>query len=165
MPLCAAVVFSPLESALARGRGVEDSFNSVAAASLTGILYKSTGTHIHIHNTCTCINQLLFPQVSTCIHVPVPVEQWREEDGRDMYQYQWNSGGVKMELSLVLHEPLHPNWLLPTHLQPTSSPLVIWKPYKKTFSKCHSALSVKPRAQCSIFQPPTLKLYTINCGY
>ena len=39
----AALLFSPLESALARGRGVEDSLNSVAAAAVTGVLYRSTG--------------------------------------------------------------------------------------------------------------------------
>ncbi|CAI8053504.1 Mitochondrial import inner membrane translocase subunit tim23, partial [Geodia barretti] len=37
-----ALLFSPLESALAKGRGVDDSLNTVAAATLTGVLYRST---------------------------------------------------------------------------------------------------------------------------
>ena len=44
--VCAALIFSPLESVLARGRGVEDSLNSVAAATLTGVLYRSTGVYV-----------------------------------------------------------------------------------------------------------------------
>ena len=42
--MSAALLFSPLESALAKGRGVDDSLNTVAAATLTGVLYRSTGT-------------------------------------------------------------------------------------------------------------------------
>ena len=40
---CVALLYSPLESLVARNRGVDDSLNSVAAATLTGILYRSTG--------------------------------------------------------------------------------------------------------------------------
>ena len=38
-----ALIYSPLESVIAHSRGVEDSLNSVAAATVTGALYKSTG--------------------------------------------------------------------------------------------------------------------------
>ncbi|XP_003385589.1 PREDICTED: mitochondrial import inner membrane translocase subunit tim23-like [Amphimedon queenslandica] len=37
-----ALMYSPLCSALAHYRGVDDSINSIAAASITGLLYKST---------------------------------------------------------------------------------------------------------------------------
>ena len=50
--MSAALLFSPLESALAKGRGVDDSLNTVAAATLTGVLYRSTGT---IYCMCVCV--------------------------------------------------------------------------------------------------------------
>lgn len=38
-----ALMYSPLESTIAHYRGKEDNFNSIAAATITGLLYKSTG--------------------------------------------------------------------------------------------------------------------------
>ena len=38
-----ALMYSPLETAIGRIRGVEDNSNSIAAAGITGLLYKSTG--------------------------------------------------------------------------------------------------------------------------
>lgn len=38
-----ALIYSPLESVIGHYRGEEDSLNSVAAATLTGVMYKSTG--------------------------------------------------------------------------------------------------------------------------
>ena len=42
-----ALMYSPLESLIGHYRGEQDSVNSVAAATLTGVIYKSTG------NVCT----------------------------------------------------------------------------------------------------------------
>lgn len=42
-----ALIYSPLCSALAHYRGVDDNINSIAAASVTGLLYKSTGNGCH----------------------------------------------------------------------------------------------------------------------
>ena len=39
-------MYSPLESTLANFRGKEDSLNSILAASITGVLYKSTGERV-----------------------------------------------------------------------------------------------------------------------
>jgi len=36
-------MYSPLESLIGHYRGEQDSMNSVAAATLTGVIYKSTG--------------------------------------------------------------------------------------------------------------------------
>lgn len=38
-----ALIYSPLESVIGHYRGEQDSLNSVAAATLTGVMYKSTG--------------------------------------------------------------------------------------------------------------------------
>ena len=38
-----ALMYSPLESAIGQIRGVSDNSNSIAAAGITGLLYKSTG--------------------------------------------------------------------------------------------------------------------------
>lgn len=37
-------MYSPLESLIGHYRGEQDSMNSVAAATLTGVIYKSTGS-------------------------------------------------------------------------------------------------------------------------
>lgn len=37
-----AVMYSPMESAIGRYRGVQDTTNSLAAATITGVVYKST---------------------------------------------------------------------------------------------------------------------------
>ena len=42
-------MYSPLRSTLARYRGVDDNLNSIAAASITGLLYKSTGKIIYYY--------------------------------------------------------------------------------------------------------------------
>ena len=36
-------MYSPLESVIGHYRGTQDTTNSVAAAAITGVLYKSTG--------------------------------------------------------------------------------------------------------------------------
>ena len=41
--LSSALMYSPLESIIGHYRGEQDSLNSVAAATLTGVMYKSTG--------------------------------------------------------------------------------------------------------------------------
>ena len=38
-----ALMYSPLESTLGHYRGVDDNINSIAAATITGLVYKSTG--------------------------------------------------------------------------------------------------------------------------
>ena len=38
-----ALMYSPLEAAIGKIRGVSDNSNSIAAAGITGLLYKSTG--------------------------------------------------------------------------------------------------------------------------
>ena len=37
------LMYSPLESGIGHLRGVEDNVNSIAAATITGLIYKSTG--------------------------------------------------------------------------------------------------------------------------
>ena len=44
-------MYSPLESIIGHYRGEQDSLNSVAAATLTGVMYKSTGKGLVGTNT------------------------------------------------------------------------------------------------------------------
>jgi import inner membrane translocase subunit TIM23 len=41
-----ALMYSPLRSGLAHFREVDDGLNSIAAATITGLIYKSTGNHL-----------------------------------------------------------------------------------------------------------------------
>ena len=49
--LSSALMYSPLESIIGHYRGEQDSLNSVAAATLTGVMYKSTGKGLVGTNT------------------------------------------------------------------------------------------------------------------
>jgi len=56
-----ALIYSPLESLIGQVRGTQDVTNSIAAAGITGALFKSTGKVLAL--LCTVVDVFVFVQL------------------------------------------------------------------------------------------------------